>query len=76
MNNLEKLYYNMDRLSDKYGDMKETKEAQDAMENAIGKEVLEKAEGAIYRCMSANEKQGFIYGFQYAVSLLMSGMEV
>lgn len=70
MNYLEKLYYNMDKLSDKYGDMEETKEAQDIMEKAIGAEVCEKAEDEICCCMSANEKQGFIHGFQYAVSLL------
>lgn len=55
MSYLEKLYYNMDKLSDKYGDMEETKEAQDTMEKAIGAEVCEKAEDEICRCMSANE---------------------
>lgn len=70
MNYLEKLYYNMDKLSNKWGDMEETKDAQYAMERAIGAKVYEKAETEINCCLSANEKQGFIQGFQYAVSLL------
>lgn len=72
MNYHEKLYYNLDKLSDNYGDMEETKEKRDAMEKAIGAEVYEKAEDEICCCMSANEKQGFIHGFQYAVALLTS----
>lgn len=70
MNNLEKLYYNMDKLSDNWTDTPEVKAASDKLEKAIGAEVCEKAEDEICRCMSANEKQGFIHGFQYAVSLL------
>lgn len=70
MNYLEKLYYNMEKLSDKCVDLEDTKEAQDAMEKAIGAEVYEKAEDEICCCMSANEKQGFIHDFQYAVALL------
>ena len=76
MNNLEKLYYNMDKLSDECRDLGDTKEARDAMEKAIGAEVYEKAEDEICCCMSANEKQGFIHGFQYALSLLMDGKAV
>ena len=54
MNNLEKLYYNMDKLSDECRDLEDTKEARDAMEKAIGAEVYEKAEDEICCCMSAN----------------------
>ena len=73
MSNLEKLYYNMHILNEYYADTEETKEAQNAMESAIGEEIYSKCEDEICACMSANEKQGFIFGFQYAVSLLTSG---
>ena len=70
MNSIEKLYYNMDKLVDNWKDSEEVIKAQDAMGKAIGAEVCEKAEDEICCCMSANEKQGFVHGFQYAVSLL------
>ena len=80
MSNIEKLYYNMNKLNDNYKDTEETQEAQEAMEaileSAMSREAYLECEEAIYKCMSANEKQGFITGFQYAVSLLTSGKAV
>lgn len=40
------------------------------MEEVVGREFYLKYEDVISDCVSASEKQGFIQGFQYAVSLL------
>jgi hypothetical protein len=42
----------------------------------MGKELYGKYEDEIIDCTDANEKQGFIFGFQYAVSLLVNGEAV
>lgn len=75
MSNLEKLYYNMHELSDNWVDMPEVRAASDRLEEVLGHELYTKYEGEISDCESAHEKQGFISGFQYAVSLLTSGKE-
>ena len=76
MSNLEKLYYNLHLLDEYYEDMPETKEAGNKLEKAMGDELYTKYEDEICACLSANEKQCFIYGFKYAVSLLVSGKAV
>lgn len=76
MDNLEKLYYNFHKLSDNYADTEEVKEARDNVENVLGKETYFECESEISILASENEKQGFINGFQYAVSLLTSGKAV
>lgn len=76
MSNLEKLYYNMDKLNDDYKDSEEVIQAMDNVERAIGRETYYECEEEISALTSANEKQGFIFGFQYAVSLLTNGKTV
>lgn len=76
MNNLEKLYYNMDKLSDNWTDTPEVKAASDRLEEALGEELYLKYEDEICNCQSANHKEGFVKGFQYAVSLMTSGKVV
>lgn len=75
MSNIEKLYYNL-CLMNEHADMPETIEAGDRLEGAMGKELYGKYEDEIIDCTAANEKQGFIFGFQYAVSLLVNGESV
>lgn len=75
MNYLEKLYYNMEKLSDDWTDSPEVRAASDKLEKALGDELYGKYEDEINDCESANHKEGFIKGFQYAVSLLTSGKE-
>lgn len=75
MTNLEKLYYNMDKVNDSWRDMPETTEAYKALQSALGKESYTKYENEITACTIAYEKQGFIQGFRYVVSLLMEGGE-
>ena len=76
MSNLEKLYYNFHKLSDDYADTEEVRAARDNVENVLGKETYFECESEISILASENEKQGFINGFQYAVSLLTSGKAV
>lgn len=76
MSNLEKLYYNMDKLNDNWADTEEVKAASDRLEEALGDELYAKYEDEICDCTAANHKEGFIKGFQYAMSLLISGKAV
>lgn len=75
MSHIEKLYYNLNKLIENYSDTEETREARKAMESMLeslmSREDYLECEAVIATCMSANEKQGFVYGFQYAVSLLI-----
>lgn len=76
MSNLEELYNNMHILVDEYKDTDETKAARVAVENALGGKDYMKYEDKILHLAGSSEKQGFINGFQYAVSLLTSGKAV
>lgn len=76
MSNLEKLYYNLDRLIENYDDTEEIKDARNNLEKMLGREAYTKHETEISILEYKSEKQGFITGFQYAVSLLTSGKAV
>ena len=73
MTAIEKVYYNMDKLYDNFVDLPETLEVRAEFERNV--EELIPAEKKMYfndslmALTAANEKQGFLYGFQYAVSL-------
>ncbi len=73
MTNIEKLYYNMDKLNDDYADTEEVENALKKLIAALGRETYIKYEDEILSYSSAVEKQGFITGFQYFTSLLPSG---
>ena len=75
MTNLEKLYYNMDKVNDTWRDMPETIKAYRALCSAMGKESYMKYEDEISSYVVSYEKQGFIQGFRYAVSQLKEGGE-
>lgn len=81
MNNekaLNKVYGNIDKLIDHYADLPETKEADKrfweyAKENILqdSRDVKERElESVLYDVAYFNEKQGFIYGFNYALELM------
>lgn len=76
MSNLEKLYYNFHKLSGDDPETREVREARDNVENALGSETYFGCEDEITMLESLNEKQGFIKGFRYAVSLLTDGKAV
>lgn len=71
MGEIERIYYNMDKLSDNYSDTPEAKEARDRLEEAIGEDAFLNLEDRICGYGAAQEKQGFIMGFRYAVNLLV-----
>lgn len=75
---IEKLYYNLEKLHDDYKDLDDTKESSNKLTAHLkeqagrfftSKSILE-LDNYIRDLCSANEKQGFIYGFEYAVRLL------
>lgn len=76
MSDIEKLYNNLAFVTDDYADTEETKEARHNVENALGKKAYLKYEDKIAILEGAVEKQAFIFGFQYAVSLLTGGKAV
>ena len=76
MNSIEKLYYNMDKLNENWTDTPEVKAASDRLEEALGDELYAKYEDEICNCTAANHKEGFVKGFQYAISLLTGGKAV
>lgn len=75
---LNKIYGNIDKLIDNYTDLPETQEADEkfweyARQNILqgNKSVKERElESALYDVAYFNEKQGFIYGFNYALELM------
>lgn len=69
MSSLEKLYY---KIKEDYKDFAETEVALDVMVDSIGEENYLKYENKISAYAVAAERQGFIVGFQCAVSLLMN----
>lgn len=75
MSNIEKLYYDL-CLMNRNPDRTETIDAGNRLEEKMGKELYGKYEDEISDYTTANEKQGFIFGFQYAVSLLINGEAV
>lgn len=76
MDNIEKLYYNMDKLNDDYADTEEVKIARDKVEKTMGSEKYFKHEDEITTFAASSEKQGFVIGFRYTVSLLTGGKTV
>lgn len=76
MSEIEKIYYNFEKLNDDFVDLPETKQASnevgEIIENMVPSGKLE-LQDAITGLCALNEKQGFIYGFQYAVALLTCG---
>lgn len=77
MSNLEKIYCSMHELSDDFNEEpQEMKDAEDELEKLMGKELYTKFEIKILGYAGISHKDGFIKGFQYAVSLLTSGKAV
>ena len=80
---IEKIYYTFDRLSKEFADFPDTTKANDDfwdyMEKSgiIGNAGISQRRSDIDDLIGAvtcsNEKQGFVYGFQYALSLILGG---
>lgn len=81
MNNekaLDKIYGNIDKLIDDYTDLPETKEADKRFWEYAKKNILQgsenvkerELESVLYDVAYFNEKQGFKYGFNYALEMI------
>ena len=86
MNNektLDKIYGKLDKLIDDYADLPETKEAEERFWEYARKNILQdrgnveerELESALYDVAYFNEKQGFKYGFNYALEI-MGGLDL
>ena len=88
---VENIYYNMSNLIASYADFPDTKKAWDDIEDHIKRcelfgnageiskqrmEQLSDLYDLINIANGKNEKQGFIYGFNYAMSLIAAGKAV
>ena len=80
MNNeaaLNRIYNNLEKLIDKYTDLPETKKAEKEFWEYAKKNILQGGgnvkeqdlESVLYDVAYFNEKQGFKYGFNYALEL-------
>lgn len=76
MTTIERLYYNMEHLSDDWENQSEISAASDRMEEALGRELYTKYGDEITHWEDVTHKDGFIKGFQYAVLLLTNGKAV
>lgn len=81
MNNeaaLNRIYNNLEKLINKYTDLPETKKAEKEFWEYAKKNILQdnrnveerELESVLYDVAYFNEKQGFIYGFNYALELI------
>lgn len=81
MNEVGRLFENLDNLIDDYVDLEDRSKASNKMLEYLKEKEPEhkgfvRAEDLLNELTYENEKQGFIYGFKYAVALLMSGRNV
>lgn len=73
---LDTVFNNFEHLHDDYVELPETKEAGKEMWKLLedkGLSIME-IENTINCALLENERQGFIYGFRYAVELLIGGI--
>lgn len=71
---LETIYNNLHLLIKDFKDLPETEEAENNFRKFVKQNMLAESESAmedaLYCVCDSNQKQGFIYGFKYAVELL------
>lgn len=81
MNNekaLNAIYMNIDKLIPEYAELSETTDAEKKFWEYVGKNILQgnqyvkerELESVLYDVANFNEKQGFMYGFNYALELI------
>ncbi len=74
---LSRIFDNFEHLNDDYRELQAKGEAEDRAWNCLkekGISVFE-VETLINLAFLENERQGFIYGFRYAVELLIGGVQ-
>lgn len=75
---LDRVHSNIEKLIDNYADFSETKNAEKKFWDYAKKNILKcnrkvkerELEGLFYDVAYFNEKQGFIYGFNYALEMM------
>lgn len=75
MGEVDKIFDNFEMLYDGYMDMPEAQEARKSLSQyLVGKGIdIMEAECYFTSLISEYERQGFLYGFRYAVSLFLDG---
>lgn len=71
MTTLEKIYYNLDELMDNCKDLQDTKKALESI-SKFYKDQTSDLESCVSDYGSTCQKQGFIYGFRFAISLIFN----
>lgn len=72
MSAIEKIYYDLENLEDNLADLEDTVESMRKLQEKMGREMFLKYNNEISDCCMYTEKQGFIWGFQYAMKLMMA----
>ena len=72
MSAIEKIYYDLENLEDNLAELEDTVESRRKLQEKMGREMFLKYDDAISDCCMYTEKQGFIWGFQYAMKLMTS----
>lgn len=72
MSAIEKIYYDLENLEDNLADLEDTVESMRKLQEKMGREMFLKYDDEISDCCMYREKQGFIWGFQYAMKLMTS----
>lgn len=72
MSAIEKIYYDLENLEDNLADLEDTVESMRKLQEKMGREMFLKYDDEISDCCMYTEKQGFIWGFQYAMKLMMA----
>lgn len=80
-NAIDRIFANFDKLVDAYVDLPETIAAEGRFwecldanyKKGMGRDEIIRVENALYEMASCKEKQGFFYGFNFAMDLLGRG---
>ena len=75
---LDKIYLNLDNLMEDYEDLEETEEAESGFWEYVKQNIMDsreeinekELEDVLYDVSYFRERQGFMYGFNYALRLL------
>lgn len=80
-NTINRIFANLDKLIDGYTDLPDTIEAEDRFWEYVNANCMKdadsngkvKLENVLYGMASCKEKQGFLYGFNFAMDLMGRG---
>ena len=80
-NAIDRIFNNLEKLIDGYGDSPETVAAENRFwecldtnyKKDMGRDEIIRVEDVLYEMASCKEKQGFFYGFHFAMDLMGKG---